>query len=203
MKWAILFYKPAVLTVHRILDKLRATSVEMGLENYSDIMQLIGFCHEMDDSAFMPFSADDLGLDVARNIKRFYQVTDAIVDRLCKDSRIQATTKGLRAAPQLTGYYRYIKINGFGVSIKFDWELWRTNLQAATPFWLRIQRVDKYGWVTTEDIKKYISLLPGNESASNHEDIALYPPVNMTLNEITEQMTNDIVGHILKLGSCN
>lgn len=74
----------SMITWAELISVLRRTAASVAVSYLSDVDQLESFCLQMDSEAFIPFSPEDMGPDVARREERYYQV----VDRSPKDARI-------------------------------------------------------------------------------------------------------------------
>ena len=50
-----------------VLDSLLLAVNRSAPEMKDDLLQLIGFCNEIENTSFIPFKAEDLGSDIARS----------------------------------------------------------------------------------------------------------------------------------------
>ena len=105
----------------------------------SDLHQIIGFCHIIDDTAFLPLQSKDLSPEIPRRINKFTDFVDKVVDEL--RSKNKFNTDGLKATPQRWGYRRYGRYSGLGLSFDLGLDYWA--VRADTPFWLSIKIEDK------------------------------------------------------------
>ena len=128
----------SIITWDEILDKLRQTASSLDVSALSDIGQLEGFCRMMDDNAFIPFSDEDMGPELARREERHYQIPDAVVEHLRADKSLRASTNRLRATPYRHGYVRYIHVLDHALAISYDRQNWMDPNTEETPFWVTV-----------------------------------------------------------------
>lgn len=62
----------SIVSWNEVIDIIRRTAINSCPEIVSDIIQLDGYCSQMDSEAFIPFKSEDLGADVARRIYKIY-----------------------------------------------------------------------------------------------------------------------------------
>lgn len=111
---------------------------------YNDLLQLKGLTGEMDNQDFKPFTTGDLSSNMANRIVDYYRIVDKIADSLLIHKI--CNSKGLKAAPQKCGYYRYLKIDNpaTGLSIQFNCNLWQKGICGkTTPFWMTFKSIDE------------------------------------------------------------
>ena len=185
----------SIITWGEIIEKLRLTASAVDVSSLSDIDQLDGFCKLMDDSAFIPFSAEDFGPENARKEERYYQVLDTVVDYLVADKSLKASTKGLRATPYRQGYVRYLNILDHAVSINYDRPNWRNPVTEETPFWTVIyekgfRQPKEYQQIFKNYPASYLGMM------NNVTTLPIFAPVGASLDEISKDIKNQIVKYI-------
>lgn len=137
----------------------------------ADVLQLQGLCERMDEEAFLPFTQEDYGIENAKKILNYYQIVNKVADKLIHE--MGASTKGVRATPQFGGFSRYLKLGGFGISIRFSCDHWIKF--AETPFWFTIKE-DKGDWVYAVNAR---------EKLISYENCA---PKRLFINEISQEL---------------
>lgn len=179
-----------------LLGELHSTAVAVSPSSVADIDQLIGFCAEMDNSAFVPFREEDLGPNIARDIERYCDVIDALFDKLNADKSLKSSATNLKASPFRHGYTRYIRILGLGVCIKYDRDLWMKS-QAETPFWMHLYTIDEQHHWHDMPVSAFDDVRPLDKYTNNGiGELALYAPVGATLDEVAETLKDEVVAHI-------
>lgn len=169
----------SIISWTEVLDTLLLTADRSAPEMKDDLLQLIGFCKEMENTNFVPFKDEDLGADVAKSIDRYYMVVDSTTELLLSQDKYPASKKGLRATPLWNGYVQYIKINGLCLGIYFNREIWKKDSSAYTPFWLSINNDT---WKQTEAVVTYLNSLPAQLTERNrdgHLFVAMETPVGL------------------------
>lgn len=87
----------SLITWAELITTLRRTAASLAVDYLSDVEQLEAFCLQMDSEAFIPFTPEDIGPDVAKREDRYYQVVDALVDYLRADKSLNPSIKGVKA----------------------------------------------------------------------------------------------------------
>lgn len=191
----------SIVSWDELLEELHETAAAVAPSSLADIDQLVGFCAEMDSTAFIPFSCEDLGPDIARSIERYSDVIDAVFDKLMADKSLQPSAQKLKASPFRHGYSRYIRILGFGVCIKYDRILWMKSI-AETPFWMHICIIENGHWKDMP-VSMFEYVDPKDKYCSDSiVDIALHAPVYTTLDEIATAIKEEVVNRIQVI-NCN
>jgi hypothetical protein len=113
----------------------------------SDTDQIIGFCHKMDDIAFLPILEEDLAPSVGKRIYSYYLLVDKLLHELKK--RVDLDLSGMKATPQKDGYTRYFKAYDFGLRLDLNFKYWYEH--AETPFYLGIYS-SKTKWIVTPEL---------------------------------------------------
>lgn len=180
-----------VLTWNRIIDELRRVAASDALESKSDIDQLAGFCSMMDNTAFIPFSPEELDPLLARKEERIYQVLDKLYDKLIANKSLEASGKGLKASPWRGGYTRYLRIHGCGVALIYNRFAWIDNSNEDTPFWFYITDGD---WHQSDELKdKMRGVLDYKKTIiDNKISLALVPLFHATLDEVADDLMRQI-----------
>ncbi len=186
-----------VVTWAEIIEILRRTASSVAIEALPDIAQLSGFCDMMDNTAFVPFSSEDLGPEIARREERYFLVLDRLFDTLVANNDIEASGKGLKSSPNRNGYTKYIKINDYSVALIYDRTAWTDMTSAETPFWFYFNDDD---WDQTDELKSKLKAIPEYERFvfGNKIGIALHPLLDAQIDEIATDMMNQILDVIKK-----
>ena len=183
-----------IVTWDILLDMLRRAASGLP-EIVSDINQLDEFCRKMDDEAFIPFSPEDFGPNVARREERYYSTMDQLYNHLIANKSIRASGKNLRATPNRVGYTRYIKVNQYSLSLAYDRNLWLRKDSAETPFWIAITAGN---WYQPVEFHKAFSRYPDYERQTEYNAVylALHAKTNATLDEVAKDLMNQVLGYI-------
>lgn len=185
----------AVITWAEIIEVLRRTAASVAIDSLPDIAQLSGFCDMMDSTAFIPFSSEDMGPEIARREERYYQVIDRLFDTLTTNKDISASGKGLKASANRSGYTRYLRIGKYQTALIYDRNAWMNKNTAETPFWFYI---NDDGWKQTDDLKMKMRAIPEfeRELFGGTIALALYPLLDSQLDEIAKDMMRQILHYI-------
>lgn len=103
-----------------ILNTLNKIAVTVAPKCLSDINQLEGYCSQMDSDAFIPFTEEDLGADIAIKGERYYQVVDQTIELLSADKNHKSSRKGLKARTNRDGYASSVIIDNIGITLLYD-----------------------------------------------------------------------------------
>ena len=181
-----------------VIDVLRRVASSVEVEAIPDIAQLSGFCNMMDSTAFIPFSSEDLGPDIARREERYYQVIDRLFDVLVSNKSINASGEGLKASATRYRYARYMKINDYPVALLYSRPTWMNPSSVETPFWFYVNDND---WNQPEEMRLKLRSIPERERdiIADKIAVALHPLLDVTLDEIANDMMNQILKVIAML----
>lgn len=185
----------AIISWSDVLDTLLETARKMDPGMLDDIHQLIGFCHEMENTEFIPFKPEDFGVDVAKSQDRYYMVVDSINELLLRQKEYSPSKNGLRAAPQKQGYAQYIKLHDLCCGVFFDRVLWKKASSFCTPFWFYLT----LDWKQTPGLMSYFNSLPVQMTEVNRDGktyIALETPTACTLEETAKALCDQILQHV-------
>ena len=83
----------AIITWADIINWFIAVTPSQNNNLSADIKQLQGFCDQLDNEAFIPFSAEDLSAQMANKAERYYWVLDGVIELLCADEALDTSTK--------------------------------------------------------------------------------------------------------------
>ena len=182
----------AVISWAEVIEVLRRTAASVAVEALPDIAQLSGFCSMMDSTAFIPFSPEDFGPEIARKEERYYQVIDRLFDVLTCNDKIHASGKGLKASANRSGYIRYLKIDNYQVALVYNRVAWMNNSSAETPFWFYLNDDD---WKQSDALKTKFKAIPEYETDTygGNTLIALHALQDAPLDDIAVDMMNQIV----------
>ena len=179
-----------------VLDTLLLATDRGAPEMKDNLLQLIGFCNEMENNSFIPFKAEDLGVDIAKSIDRYYMVIDSTADMLLSQKELPASKKGLRATPLWNGHAQYMNVGGIQIGLLFYRETWKKSSSVETPFWLTLHTE---GWKQEDDVLNYLAKLPDRMVERNHDGsafIALDTPIGLTLEETAASLTVQVMAHV-------
>lgn len=192
--------KLAITTWSEILSLLKQVASTVDTACIPDIIQLEGYCDQMDSDAFIPFSEKDLSAKMAKLGERYYVVVDEVIDRLAANKRIKASKKGLKATGHRKGYLRSLYIDKLGIVLNYDRDAWKDPSSVETPFWIALKNDD---WQQPDIIKDYLKAFPDRKKVKLFGDIylALEPIQNATLDEVCENLAEQILWHIEQLHS--
>ncbi len=116
----------------------------------SDIDQVIGLCHTIDSTAFLPLRHEDFSPEIPRRIINYLDLIDSVIRAIL--TRKLVSTKGLRSSATRTEYIRYFKTTDLAFALSINYKLWAA--MSDTPIWIRIKEITPKGhWVTTEGFK--------------------------------------------------
>ena len=186
----------AIISWSSVFDTLLSVSDSNDPETKENLHQLIGFCKEMEDSAFIPFKPEEFGADIARSIDRYYLLVDAVADQLLNRKDVSANKNRLRATPQWEGHSQFINVDGIGIGVYFHRALWKKS-SPPSPFGL--------GFFTDGDlIRRYSATLESRKverDSKGAQYIMLNPPVGLTLDESAKDLADQIVDHVKKINA--
>ena len=186
----------SIIAWQELLAALQVFATEHDPERLGDIKQLQGFCSKMESEAFVPFSPEDFGAEVARNIGRYYKAFEAIYNHLKANKEIETDVKNYRLGPYISGYARYIVINGVLVSINYNQDLWKAPSSIETPYWIFLQELNDNGkGVTTEKVNRFMASIDSRKRGwfYQNDHIALVPKPYLELEDFAEDMANQII----------
>lgn len=184
----------SIITWTEIIETLRLAASSVAVTSLPDIAQLAGFCNMMDQDAFIPLSSDELGPETPRRENRYYQIVDAVIDRLLTMKELSPSIKGVRATAVWNRYERAISICGYWITLKYDRTFWSKSV-AEAPFWLRINNSE---WKQTDKINRFFdSISPSEKEADGSITfVALHPLTDVPLDDIAEEMVKKIINSI-------
>lgn len=182
----------AIITWSEIIDILKQVASSLDVSFTPDIIQLEGYCNQLDSDAFIPFSADDLSADMAKRGERYYQVLDEVFELLCADKKLKTSKKGLKATGYRKGYTRSLIIDEFTVTLNYDRDLWKNPKTIECPFWIAIRDSD---WQQNEQLCETLISFPEQhkEHFWNMIFLPLIPLQNATFSEVCEDMKEQIL----------
>ena len=185
----------AIVTWGDIIESLRHVAASDTSEALSDIDQLDGFCKLMDTEAFIPFSPEDFGPEIARKEDRFYRVIDELIEFLKADKSLEPSTKGVKATAFRQGYFKAINIKGYWVTVSYDRGLWLNPSSTETPFWVSIRGAN---WKQDGYIARAIKRIPASEQDKRWgwTYFALHPMMYGQLDDIVASIKNQILAYI-------
>ncbi len=186
----------AILTWGDIIESLRHVASSEAAEALPDIYQLDGFCKLMDSEAFIPFSPDDLGPEVARREERYYKIVDELIDHLKSDKTLHPSTKGVKATAYRQGFTRSVRIREYWVTVNYDRELWQNPSSAETPFWVAIR--SGQDWKQNDYILQALQRFPtlDQDNKWGMTYLALQPALFDTLYDTVSSMKAQIIRYI-------
>lgn len=187
--------KLSIITWTEIIELLKQVASSVDMEFLSDVMQLEGYCNQLDSDAFVPFTDVDLSADVAKKEERYYMVLDEVIDLLMADDSLDTSKKGLKATAYRKGYTRSLIVDECAISLNYDRDLWRNPSSVETPFWVAIRNKE---WEQTDDICNKWNHIPDRykEHFWNIVFLAIDVKQNVTLSELCEDIKQQILGYI-------
>jgi len=165
----------------------------------SDLNQLEGLCFKIDEEAFLPLKEQDLGIDIAKRIYGYYNLTDKIADEL--KSKLEAKTEGLKSSAFHGGYRKYMTINQWSVSLELNFKYWIEKTE--TPLWVGIK--DK-NWDYDSNIKEKLMSLQEVDAEQifvgdySFTYVPLFLPLRVSENIIINEIVSFLVMVFEKLG---
>lgn len=187
--------KMSIITWNEVIDRLKTTAAAVDIQYTPDIMQLEGYCNQLDSEAFIPFSAEDLSAEIARKAERYYQIVDEVIELIHADKAFNTTKQGLKATAFRRGYTRSLYINEYAITLNYDRELWKNPTSIETPFWVAIRN---NSWKQTPEMTNKLITFPEHHRQRFWDCIflALEPLQNATLQEICEDMKKKILDYL-------
>ena len=181
-----------VISWAEIIEILRRTAASSAVEALPDIAQLSGFCEMMDSTAFIPFSSEDMGPEIARREERYFQVIDRLFDTIMSNKEIKASSKGLKASPSRVGYTRYLRIDEYTVAIMYNRTAWTSKTSVETPFWFYFNDEE---WNQSEGLQNRLRAIPDleREMFDSKIAIALHPAFDAPLDDVAADMMKQIL----------
>lgn len=189
----------SILSWQEILAALQVYAAEHDPERLGDVKQLDGLCSMMESTAFVPFSPEDFGAEIARNMGRYYKAFEAIYNSLKANKEIETDVRNYRLGPYISGYARSIIIDGVLVSLNYNQDLWKAQSSIETPYWIFIQELnDKGKGVTTEKVNRFMASIDSRKRGwfYQNDHIALEPKPYLELEEFAEDMSRQIVEYV-------
>ncbi|MBQ2941543.1 MAG: hypothetical protein IJD97_04835 [Clostridia bacterium] len=180
-----------ITTWNEIITLLKNVASSVAIELVSDIQQLEGYCNQIDNDAFIPFSAGDISAEMANKGERYYQVIDEVIELFCADKNHQTSKKGVKATGYRKGYTRSLYIDGMTFTLNYDRDMWKNPECVETPFWVAIRKGD---WDQDDRMIEKHNVFPENRKQIFWGMIflALEPKQNVTLAEVSEDIKNQI-----------
>lgn len=182
----------AIVSWLEIVEELKSSASDEPEHVLSDIYQLKGYCEQMDEDAFIPFEPKDLTLDFAKKAEQFYSIIDKVADLLLYDKKVETSEDRRKSAANRYGYTRWIYIDGYGVSLCYDRNLWKNNESIDTPFWFLIRDEN---WNQTEDIVRVLKKKQ-NKFEWGYIYLPLEVPTYATEDEVCKDLKNQILKYI-------
>jgi hypothetical protein len=155
--------------LNEILQYAIAAKETLTTEN---IHQLQGLCTKMEESGFLPFRSEELGVNFAVRLRQLCGIIDDLVQDLV--SRRMASIKGNRSVGGAGYYGQYMLFKGNGAGLWLDANLWLTIRE--TPLWLELKGPD---WKPSKEIELSLSsiLLSSEPEAFLQNDGAIIVPL--------------------------
>ncbi len=187
--------KLAIVTWTEIIELLKLVTDTRDLKFSSDVMQLEGYCKQLDSEAFIPFNEKDLSAEMAKRGERYYQVVDEVIELLCADKAIITSKKGVKATGYRKGYTRSLYLDNFTITLNYDRDLWMNSDCVETPFWIAIRDEE---WDQPEQFMKIYDNIQDVYKQSNGwlTFLSLEPLQNATLDEVCDDLKNKILDYI-------
>ena len=183
-----------VTTWKKILNRFSLIASTEAPEMLSDIIQLQGYCNQMDREAFVPFVPEELGADIAIREERPYRLLDELVETIKKDPDREVSLGSLRKTPIWSGYRRFLLLDSYAVTLEYDTVKWKNTMSKITPFWAHIQRIEDGKWVDDDVCEK--ALLQIDESQKDGAYLALVPKCYVALGAVAEDMKEQLLQYL-------
>ena len=201
----------SVISWEQIIRELKRIASVKAIEAESDIDQLAGYCEMMNNTAFIPFVPEDLEPMVAIKEDRYYSVIDELYNAISQSERFTPPEKQPKGSPARDGYTRNLIIDGYYILLIYDRNTWRENSAINSPFWVYIAEENK---VQSKEFKskfsrfpeaiKYATKYTNEKRPSRLYDsklgsfilLALTPQLNVSLNEVIDNMMNQIYSYV-------
>ena len=186
----------AIATWPDILDALNQAASANAPDSLADLKQLDGLCAQMDRDRFVPFSDEDLSIETAQKIGRYYQVIDETLELLHSDEHLNASLDRRTLSDyDRAGYERSIFVDGLGISLMYDREYWISNSSLKTPFWVAIcDKCDTSPWDQSQAFLDICSTFP--EEVNEDGWLALEPLTDATLDEVCQDLKRQILKYL-------
>ena len=183
-----------ITTWKDVLSDLEQIASGYAIDCVPDIKQLQGYCEQLNREAFIPFNAEDFGIDRAMKAERPYILLDALVEALKNDPDHNVRLNNLKATPIWSGYRRYLFIDDFAVNLEYDTAKWRSTDNPNTPFWLYIKKAINDKWQQDDQCRKAMLKIPPELKSGTY--IALFPKCYVALSEAVEDMKKQVYQYI-------
>jgi len=140
-----------------ILGEIRKSiETEGNISVFADLIELQGLAERVEETAFIPFTSDNLTGSDANRIIQLCNIVDDLTELLV--AKNIAVKSGLRATPLREGYGRYFIINKkHACMLQFNALWWRDILP--TPIWISLQWIEGNDWVFPSRTKMALSFL--------------------------------------------
>ena len=182
-----------VISWEEVLLTLTQTANAKEKSSLADIDQLKGYCEQIESESFAPFREEELGAYEAKKYERLMYIVDRVIDSLCADKSVTASTKGLKASPYSHGYKRFISVDGFGMDFRLDLEAWADDKYVDTPYWISIR--DQDFKTPKEFLNKVSGISPSKKRIWKKEHI--YLAINVPCGVVEEDVVDSIKAQIL------
>ena len=187
--------KMSIITWSQIIEILTDTAQASAEYLLADIKQLKGYCEQLDSEAFIPFKDEELAAINARKEDRFYTIIDRVSKSILKDEGIK-NIKYNSTAGNKNGYISYVSINGYGIAICYDRQLWIDSSSVETPFWLSVKKdIDGKNWKLTDEIISKLKAIPDELKVEGKQNIHI--ALRVLTHSIEDDVCKDIKEQIL------
>ena len=186
----------AIVSWYDMFSYLQSFSDSKAPESMEDLHQLWGYCKQIEESSFFPFSEDDFDPGIARSIDRYYYVVDETVANLFSRKDISATKFRTRQQAQWFGLSQYLSVEGIGVGIHHHREIWKKS-SPSSPFSLEI-------FSRGEALDKYLASLGSRMVERDNKGIrhiVLKPPIGLELRESAQFLADQVIEHVQKINA--
>lgn len=187
----------AITTWADILASLNKVASDSSPDSLADLKQLDGFCAQMDRDRFIPFSDEDLSIETAQKIDRYYQVIDETIELLHSEKHLNTSIyRRTLSDYDRAGYERSIFVDDLGISLTYDRDYWILNSSLKTPFWVAIcDKCDTSPWDQSQAFLDICSTFP-EEVNEGSGWLALDPLTNATLDEVCQDLKRQILAYL-------
>ena len=187
----------SIISWNDLLGDLLYTAKQCDHHILADLEQLEGLCKKLEDIEFMPFTEDDLSIQTAKNIERYYMVIDDVIDLLKQQNELTPIKVSNRPGFAWSGFHRYIDVWKIGIGIGFSTSLWKMASSVTSPFWIWFYHND------VEELRDAVNCLISSIPKSNiqidkngYRCLAVIPPCDKSREDVAKQITEQIMSYI-------
>ena len=146
-----------------ILDSMASsTSIAGDSHAQSDIRQLLGLTQRMDEDAFLPLRAEELGPEFPRRVLGLKRLVEDVAVRVSQEKWANKTS----STPSTAGTYYgwYMLLAGTGIWFGYWFDPWAKHRD--TPLWVEFSEWDDENWPTVKltEVRRKLAPLQQEDS---------------------------------------